>query len=449
MCHNPVNAEFSWDRLTELGTDFGIIGYRSSIDETGARNFWAMFFLEELKPLVEERLAAAGTGRFERTLPTTDEVRSLVANDFATLDLLPAFPGICQEVIQAIDAGAAFGELEEIMKADVALQASIIRTSNQTRFEAKVEVDSVGVALSVIGLDETRRMAAARAMKELASQVDQEGFDLSGFLHHCAGTGFLAQMLSLDPGSEDARAREQRRSLGLRPYICSALAAMDLWRRFELEEGFDPFSAGVLHDVGKIFNVTCYRGIYPLILYEIEQSRWRQGILESEGVVAGTFSIPAPAAHCWRSGSCFRSSWNARTIITRFSPTAHRQRSWWRWPIAWSRGFIPAKFLAEDYEEHRERFHRGANLAAANEKTLTDHEKMLAGVRNAALVGSKPEEDVPAGVASVLRRHGFKIMMVGLMLYASGSITFNVDWDKVNALLAASAKTPAAAATPK
>ena len=103
------------------------------------------------------------------------------------------------------------------------------------------------------------------------------------------------------------------------------------------------------------------------------------------------------------------------------------------------------KFLAEDYEEHRERFHRGANLAAANEKTLTDHEKMLAGVRNAALVGSKPEEDVPA---SVLRRHGFKIMMVGLMLYASGSITFNVDWDKVNALLAASAKTPAAAATP-
>ena len=37
--------------------------------------------------------------------------------------------------------------------------------------------------------------------------------------------------------------------------------------------------------------------------------------------------------------------------------------------------------------------------------------------------------------------------MVGLMLYASGSITFNVDWDKVNALLAASAKTPATAAT--
>ena len=103
------------------------------------------------------------------------------------------------------------------------------------------------------------------------------------------------------------------------------------------------------------------------------------------------------------------------------------------------------KFLAEDYEEHRERFHRGANLAAANEKTLTDHEKMLAGVRNAALVGSKPEEDVPAGVASVLSRHGFKIMMVGLMLYASGSITFNVDWDKVNALLAASAKAPAPA----
>ena len=107
------------------------------------------------------------------------------------------------------------------------------------------------------------------------------------------------------------------------------------------------------------------------------------------------------------------------------------------------------KFLAEDYEEHRERFHSAANQAAAHEKTLMDHETMMADVRNAALVSSKPDDDVPAGIAGILRHHGFKIMMVGLMLYASGSITFNVDWDKVNALLAASAKTPAAAATPK
>ena len=107
------------------------------------------------------------------------------------------------------------------------------------------------------------------------------------------------------------------------------------------------------------------------------------------------------------------------------------------------------KVLAEQHEENQGKFHRGANQAASHEKTLADHETMLSEIRNTVVVDHRPEDDVPAGIAGLLRRHGFKIMMVGLMLYASGSITFNVDWDKVNALLAASAKTPAAAATPK
>ena len=302
VCHNPVNADFSWDRLTELGTDFGIIGYRSSMDETGARNFWSMFFLEELKPLVEERLAAAREGSTERTVPTTDEVRGLLANDFATLDLLPAFPSICRDVIEGIESGASFPELEEIMKADGALQASIIKTANQTRFGAKVEVETLAVALSVIGLEETRKIAAAKAMRDLASQVDQEGFELGDFLRHCAGTGFLAQMLSLDPESEEPREKELRRTLGLRPFICSTLRAAGLWKRFEFEDGFDAFTGGLLHDIGKIFNVSCYRGIYPLIQYEIEQSRWQGSLLDSEGVVVWDFQHPG-------TGSALLAEW--------------------------------------------------------------------------------------------------------------------------------------------
>ena len=302
VCHNPVNAEFSWDRLTELGTDFGIISYRSSIDETGARNFWAMFFLEELKPLVEERLAAAESGRFERLLPTTDEVRGLLENDYATLDLLPAFPSICQQVIEGIEAGASFPELEAMMKADGGLQTSIIRTANQTRFAAKSEVDNVAMALSIIGLEETRKIAAGKAMRDLAGQIDQEGFNLGDFLRHSAGVGFLAQMLSLDPAAEDGISREARRSLGLQPYVCSALKRAGLWQRFELEDDFDPFTAGILHDLGKIFNVTCYRGIYSLIQYEIEQSGWRSGLLDSESVVVWDFQHPG-------TGSALLAEW--------------------------------------------------------------------------------------------------------------------------------------------
>jgi HD-like signal output (HDOD) protein len=251
---------------------------------------------------VEERLSAAESGGFERLPPTTEEVRGLLASDDATLDLLPAFPNICQEVIEGIDAGASFAELESLMKTDGGLQASIVKTANQIRSQAKGEVDNVAIALSIIGLEETRKIAAGKAMRQLAGEIDQEGFDLGDFLRHSAAVGFLAQMLSLDPGADDGRARESRRSLGLQPFVCAALQISGLWERFELEDKFDAFTSGILHDLGKIFNVTCYRGIYSLIQYEIEQSRWRSGLLESESVVVWDFQHPG-------TGSALLAEW--------------------------------------------------------------------------------------------------------------------------------------------
>ena len=301
VCHNPVNAGFSWDRMTELGRDFGIIGYRSSIDANGARNFWTTFFLEELKPLVEERLAAARAGSRQRTLPSTAEVRGLLANDVATLDALPVFPASCRKVIAGVDAGADFPEIEEILRPDAALTQAIVKTANLSRFGAVAQVNSLGEALPLIGLDETRKIIAVRAMRDLAGQVNQEGFDPGAFQRHCTGVGFLAEILSLDPTATDSRARG--RSLGLKPYVRSVLTAAGWWHRFDLEKGFDIFSAGLLHDIGKIFNISCYPGILPLIHHEIDQGGWKSPLLDSEGAVVWDFQHPG-------TGSALLAEWD-------------------------------------------------------------------------------------------------------------------------------------------
>ena len=44
--------------------------------------------------------------------------------------------------------------------------------------------------------------------------------------------------------------------------------------------------------MGKILNTVCYRDTYPLILYEVERSKWRQRLLDCERSVVGDLQHP-------------------------------------------------------------------------------------------------------------------------------------------------------------
>ena len=55
---------------------------------------------------------------------------------------------------------------------------------------------------------------------------------------------------------------------------------------------FDSFTGGVLHDVGKLLNTIIYEDIFPLVLYEIERTKWQGGLLASEQAVVGDFQHP-------------------------------------------------------------------------------------------------------------------------------------------------------------
>lgn len=295
VCYNPDQVNFSWDALDALSDRMDVWGCRSSAEVGEIRTFWSRYFTQELRPLLESKVrieADEGDEAGERALLSVEEIREKLAQDEAAVDMLPGFPHICRQVIDAIDAGKRFAEVATIIQPDGALQASILRTANLARYGSRQRIEAVPNALSMIGAEETKKIVMGRAMSDMMKRVDQAGFSTQDFFFHSTAVGYLAQLLSLNVESPNTREKEILQSLRIPNYVGAALKRERLWERFELGSSFDAFTAGILHDVGKVLNTVCYEGIFPMILHEYETSQWQGGLMASEVSVVGDFQHP-------------------------------------------------------------------------------------------------------------------------------------------------------------
>jgi HD-like signal output (HDOD) protein len=199
-------------------------------------------------------------------------------------------------VIGAIDEGKSYGELAELIRFDGGLQASILRTANLTRFGALQHIETLPLALSMIGVEETKKLLMGKVMDELTTAVSQIGFEPADYFVHCATTAYLAQLLGLNLESPAKREHEILLNLRLPACVRDSLLSWRLWEKFPKSGAFDPFTGGILHDLGKLVNAVCYRGTWPLVLHEIERAKWRQSsLLECEAAVLGEFQHPGMA----------------------------------------------------------------------------------------------------------------------------------------------------------
>ena len=293
VCHEPKNALFSWDRLREIVGQLNVKGYQSSADEVESANFWRDFFNSQLRPLIEQKAAMSkkDAALHQRTL-SRPEIADVLARDQGAMDLLPGFPHICRKAIQAIDEDKSHTVVAKIIEPDGALQASIIRTSNLARYGTLERIETLPTALAMIGMQETRKILTSKAMSDLVRKVDQAGFVTKDFFSHSLSVGYMAQILSLNLDSPSDNEKEILKGLGLPSFIIETLRQFKYWSLFELDGKFDAFTAGILHDVGKILNTVCYQDTYPLILYEIERSKWQSRLLDCEQSVVGSLQHP-------------------------------------------------------------------------------------------------------------------------------------------------------------
>jgi putative nucleotidyltransferase with HDIG domain len=152
----------------------------------------------------------------------------------ARVSAFPAMPGVALELLTLADTpGVAVAQIEGLLKRDPGLTANLLKLANSAYFGLPSKVGSVRQAVMLLGLKRLVQMAVAA----------------------CAG----AMLTSGVPGYDLAAGELWRHSLAV------SVAAKALARELKLDAADEIFTAGLLHDVGKLVLGQFVQEAYPQI----------------------------------------------------------------------------------------------------------------------------------------------------------------------------------------
>jgi putative nucleotidyltransferase with HDIG domain len=187
------------------------------------------------------------------TLLTIEEVQ-------AGLQDLPSLPAVVMELLGSIDQeDVDISVLARKVSLDQALTAKTLRLANSASSGLQVRVTTIQQAITYLGFQATRNLITAAAVTGCFPEGKCPGFDHRSFWRHSIATAACAKVLA---------------------------------RRTRLNQDF-AFTAGLLHDIGRLVLVTAYPERYNAVLTRRQEDDRQLLELEREclgvdHVMAGT-----------------------------------------------------------------------------------------------------------------------------------------------------------------
>jgi putative nucleotidyltransferase with HDIG domain len=145
---------------------------------------------------------------------------------------LPVLPTIMQDLMKVGQEDADIHVITRKVSLDQALSAKTLRFANSSFYGLQSKVTTIQQAVTLIGVDAVRHVATASALTNYFPQND------------CPGFSFLAQW---------------------RHSIAAAVCARVLARHLRVNQEY-AFTAGLLHDVGRLVLITHFRREYEAVI---------------------------------------------------------------------------------------------------------------------------------------------------------------------------------------
>ena len=189
------------------------------------------------------------------------------------LDDLPALPAAVLELLRSVDEDDVdLAVLAEKVSHDPALTAKTLRLANSSLYGLQVKITTVRQAITYLGFQATRNLIKAVAVTRCFADRGCAGFDHEAFWRHS---------------------------------IASAICAKALARHVRFHQDY-AFTAGLLHDIGRLVLVSCFPRHYEAVL------AWRAShdsvLLEAERAVLDIDHVEAglALAEHWRFSDTMR-----------------------------------------------------------------------------------------------------------------------------------------------
>ncbi len=243
---------------------------KKNLEEMGivivlAKNAGEEFF----GPVVDDFVLSAVAPSFEAESMTPDERAAMIDRRLDAVNKFPSLPDTQRRVAQLDDLDPP-KKWAEAIDPDITTRTVVLRLLNSARYAFRTRVETVEQAVALASARTIREIVTACQIRQLFHRTSEA--TIEQFWRHSLATAFFAKLLSM-PADGEALTAQQRAELdrlGLEPEQLEVLAATRVWERFALNRADDPFTAGMLHDIGKITMLLCLEGSLSLVLALIE-----------------------------------------------------------------------------------------------------------------------------------------------------------------------------------
>ena len=187
------------------------------------------------------------------------------------IESLPAFPAVAMQVYNlAMDPDARIEEVQQLLATAPVLTLKILKLVNSSFYGLPQKVDTVKEGIVILGMDEISQMAFGLSLAKTFSQVNMGGvLDAATLRRHATETAMVGK------------------------YLCQARKDLKVTSLF---------TAGILHDIGKLFLADQFPALYesvintarkldlPVCMLEEEVFGYNHGIVG--GVIAKKWNLP-------------------------------------------------------------------------------------------------------------------------------------------------------------
>lgn len=166
-----------------------------------------------------------------------EEIRKIVeeARD------LPSLPTVVAEITEKIrNPSTSASEVAQLIQEDQSLTGNVLRLVNSAFYGFPRQVNSITRAIVILGFNKVGNLALATSVID-AFKGSQGSFDFVAFWKHSLATAVAADVIA---------------------------------KQLDIHEAEDAFTAGLLHDVGKLVIAVCFPAEMADIARAASQPRW-------------------------------------------------------------------------------------------------------------------------------------------------------------------------------
>jgi putative nucleotidyltransferase with HDIG domain len=180
------------------------------------------------------------------------------------------------------------------------MRTVILSLLNSAHYSFRNRITTIEQAVALVSTRTIRDIVLACTIQRLFRKVDAARIDQ--FWRHSVATGYFAKLFTItaDPNDATPQERSELDRFDLGEDQLEALRQAHLWDQLEPKPGDDAFTAGLLHDIGKVTMALCFEDALHLMEPIIEtgvSENDAQGKLWAEGTVALERSLMGDMDH--------------------------------------------------------------------------------------------------------------------------------------------------------